>query len=259
VAGAAWATVISQAVMVASFLTLAARRHSAFPLRRRAAGPPVQISGLARVGLPACLIGLLFSLVYIAFARAASQFGPASMAVVGIANRIEAVDFVVSFAIGSAGAALVGQNLGAQRPDRALQVLRIGSTWAAWFGTALTLLYLLFPAALLALFTRDAEVARVGVPYMRVLSLCLIATALEVVTAESLVGSGHTRALSAIYTAVSLARIPLAFVVPAWTGSGVVGIAWLITTTCILRTAMILGWAARGTWKRGLHRELHGG
>ena len=41
-------------------------------------------------------------------------------------------------------------------------------------------------------------------------------------------------------------------------GTGVVGIAWVITVTCILRTALILGWAARGTWKRGLHGELHG-
>jgi putative MATE family efflux protein len=259
VAGAAWATVIAQAVAVTCFLTLAARGHPALPLRRHAPGIPVRIAGLARVGLPASLIGLLFSVVYIAFARSASRFGPASMAVVGIVNRVEALDFVVSVAIGSAGAALVGQNLGAGRPDRAALVVRTGMWWAGWIALGLTLLYAIFPALLLGLFTRDAEVIRIGVPYMRVLCLCIVATGLEIVTAESLLGSGHTREMSAIYTVFSLIRIPLAFLVPDWTGSGVIGIAWVITVTCILRTALILGWAARGTWKRGLRGDLHGG
>lgn len=259
VAGAAWATVIAQAVMVTSFLTLARRGHPAFPLRRHAAGAPVSIAGMARVGLPSCLISLLFSVVYIAFARAASQFGAAAMAIVGIANRVEALDFVIAVSIGTAGASLVGRNLGADRPDRAAQVVRTGVIWGGAIAIALTVIYLVFPAVLLGLFSRDPEVIRLGVPYIRVLALCIVATSVEIVTAESILGSGHTREMSAIYTVFSLIRIPLAFVVPAWTGSGLTGIAWLITVTCILRTVLIVGWAARGTWKRGLQRELHGG
>lgn len=256
VAGAGWATVIAQAVMVTSYLTLAARGHRAFPLRRHAEGAPVRIRGLARVGLPACLIGLLFAVVYIAFARSASRFGAASMAVVGIANRVEAFEFVVSVAIGSAGAALVGQNLGARRPDRAMEVWRTGLKWSGGFALALTAVYLLFPRLLLGIFTRDPGVLRVGVPYVRVLSLCFVAAGVEIVTGESLLGSGHTREISAIYTVFSLIRIPLAFWLPDWTGTGAIGVAWLITSTCILRAIVLVGWAARGTWKRGLHREL---
>jgi Na+-driven multidrug efflux pump len=64
--------------------------------------------------------------------------------------------------------------------------------------------------------------------------------------------------MSAIYTVVSLLRIPLAFAVTRWTAMGVLGIAWLITVSCIVRSILLVGWAARGTWKRGLTRELHG-
>ena len=46
--------------------------------------------------------------------------------------------------------------------------------------------------------------------------------------------------------------------VPDWGNAGVLGIAWLITVTCTVRAILIVGWAARGTWKRGLARELHG-
>jgi putative MATE family efflux protein len=258
VAGAAWATVSAQLTLVVLFFVLAARRHPAFPLARHADGPPVEILGLARVGLPAALIGGLFSVVYLAFARAASRYGPASMAIVGIANRIEALMFIMSIAIGIAGAALIGQNLGANRPERAVATLRTGTIWSLWLSIAFTIVIGVFADRFLSLFTPDPEVHRLGVPYLRVLVLCFVATGVEVVTAESIMGSGHTRVLSAIYTAVSVIRIPLAFVVPALTHSGVVGIAWVITVTCIVRTVLILVWARRRTWLTGLKRELAG-
>jgi putative MATE family efflux protein len=258
VAGAALATVAAQVVMFACYATLALRRHPSLPLFRHADGPPVKVLGMARVGLPAAAIGLLFSVVYIAFTHSASAWGPAAVAVVGIVNRVEAIQFVVSAAIGFAAATMVGQSLGAGRPERAEEAIRTGQRWAVGFSLVLTAVYLAWPRAFLAMFTQDPQVFAYGVPYMRVLALTLVATGLEIVTAEAIMGSGHTLAISWIYTAVSLARIPLAFLVPLWTGGGLQSIAWLITISCILRTIAILAWASRGGWKRGLTRELHG-
>jgi putative MATE family efflux protein len=257
VAGAAWATVTAQCAMLAGYLIVAARGHRAFPLARHADGPPVRIAGMARVGLPAALIGLLFSVVYIAFVRSAARYGEASQAVIGIVNRIEAVQFMTAGAIGTAGAALVGQNLGAQRPDRAVETIKTGVRWIVWISAALSVLLIAFPHLFLGMFTPDPEVHRVGAPYLRVLSTCLVFVGIEVVTAESILGSGHTTAISWIFSIVSLLRIPLAFWVPQWTGTGVLGIAWLITITCVVRSIVIVAWVARGSWKRGLHRELH--
>jgi Na+-driven multidrug efflux pump len=81
-------------------------------------------------------------------------------------------------------------------------------------------------------------------------------TGVEIVTAEAVLGSGHTVVITWIFTVVSLIRIPLAFVVPQWAGLGVQGIAWVIAVTCAARALAIVMWAARGTWKRGLAREL---
>jgi putative MATE family efflux protein len=134
VAGAAWATVIAQGTMLAAYLGCAARRHRAFPLQRRAPGLPVRVAGLLRVGVPAASIGILFSLVYLVFARIAAGFGPAAMAVVGVVNRIEAISYLASFSLGSAAAVLVGQNLGAGRPERAERAVRVGVRWAVWAG-----------------------------------------------------------------------------------------------------------------------------
>ena len=259
VAGAAWATVIAQAVMVACYFTLAARGHRAFPFARRAPGPPIRVMGMARVGAPGAIIGLLFSVVYIAFARAAGAFGPAALAVVGIANRIEALHFVGSVSLGNAAASLVGQNLGARRPERAIAAILTANRWNLWASGILMVAFFAAPGVFLNFFSRDPEVHRIGSEYLRVLSLCLPFVGIEIVTAEAIIGSGHTRAISAIFTAFSLLRIPLAFIVPAWTGLGVIGIAWLITVTAAVRSMIIVAWAVRRTWLTGLSKELAAG
>src|SRR5439155_15451528 len=123
--------------------------------------------------------------------RSAARFGAGSLAVVGIANRIEAIQFVVGSSIGIAGAALVGQNIGAGRPDRAAAAIRVGLSWCVPVSIVLTALVATCPTWFLGLFTRDPEAIRVGIPYLRVLSSCMIATGVELVTFESILGSGH--------------------------------------------------------------------
>jgi putative MATE family efflux protein len=257
-AGAAWATVIAQVVMFGCYAALAWRRHPALPLAWRAPGAPVGIAGLLRVGVPAALIGILFSVVYMAFVRGASPYGEAAVAIIGVANRIEAIQFILSVSVGYAASALLGQALGAGDTARASLVLRTAQRWALVSSSVMTLVLLAAPKLLLAMFTDDPALIELGVPYMRVLALTIVATGIEIVTAETVIGSGHTREMSLIYTVVSLIRIPLAFWVPRWWDSGAMGIAWLITISCTLRTIVIVSWAARGTWKRGLARELRG-
>jgi putative MATE family efflux protein len=255
VAGAAWATITAQGLAAALYVTLALRGHRALPFARRAPGAPVRLRGMLRVGIPASLIGILFSVVYVAFVRAVAPLGAAAMAVVGVANRIEALQFIASVSLGVAGSTLVGQSLGAGRPERAEQVIRTGVTWITWVSLLLTVVTLAFPGALLGLFSRDPALHAAGIPYLRVLAACFVFTGVEIVTAESLLASGHTVTLSWIYSVVSVLRIPLAFAVARY---GLQGIAWLIAISCTIRTVMILAWASRGTWKRGLARELHG-
>ncbi|HEV8481700.1 MAG TPA: MATE family efflux transporter [Candidatus Eisenbacteria bacterium] len=256
VAGAAWATVIAQAVMAITYVTLAVRGHPAFPFSRSAGGRTVKTTGVLRVGAPAAIIGMLFSVVYIVFASSASRFGPASMAIIGIANRIEAVSYLVAVAIGLAAATIVGQNLGAGQPERAEKVIRIGIRWLLWFSLVLMTIMLTVPNVFISLFTPDPEVHRVGATYIRILSLCLSFNVVEIVVAESVLASGHTLPISIIFCTFSLLRLPLAYLVPDWTGWKVWGIAAVISGTCVLRCLCIVAWASRGTWKTGLHVEL---
>ncbi|MEO5989514.1 MAG: MATE family efflux transporter, partial [Candidatus Eisenbacteria bacterium] len=75
IAGAALATAIAHGMLVVNFARLARRGHPALPFSWRATEAPIRLAALARVGLPNALIGILFSVVYIVFARAASPYG----------------------------------------------------------------------------------------------------------------------------------------------------------------------------------------
>jgi putative MATE family efflux protein len=256
VAGAAWATVATQGLAAFAYLYLARRGHWAFPFSRFAIGPAIKLSGVIRVGVPAAAIGILFSAVYILFAGVAGRYGAASLAVVGIINRLEALEYMTSVAVGLAGAALVGQNLGAGRPDRAIQVIKVGSRWVAIYSLVLSIFMMAFPEFFLSLFTADPEAIRIGTSYMRIVAWCFVFNGIEIVVAESILGSGHTVAISIIFTVFSLARIPLAFIVPNLWDLGVLGIAWVISITCVIRSVVIVAWASRGTWKRGLKAAM---
>ena len=259
VTGAALATIISQSIIAGSYGVLAIRGHTAFPFQRSADGPPIRLSGVLKVGVPAAMIGVMFSLVYIAFGASAGRFGGAELAIVGIVNRLEALEYFIALAIGLAGSALVGQNLGARRPERAVEVIKIGSRWIAVFSFALSGLMITFPEFFLSLFTNDPAAIEVGIPYLRIVSLCFVFNGVEIVVAESILGSGHTRMISFIFVSFNLLRIPLAFFVPHQLGMGVLGIAWVIAITCIVRALIIIAWAARGTWKGGLASTLSEG
>jgi len=119
----------------------------------------------------------------VAFVRAASPLGGAAVAIIGVANRIEALQFILSMSIGLAGASLLGQALGAGQEQRAVEVLRTTQRWALGVSSVFTVVLFTFPGALLALFTRDPALHAIGVPYLRVLSLTVIATGLEIATA----------------------------------------------------------------------------
>ena len=252
VAGAAIATVTAQGVAALTYAWLAWRRHPSLPLSRTAPGAPLRMRAVLRVGMPAAAIAALFSVVYVAFGASAGRFGPASLAVIGMVQRLESIEFLVALAIGLAGSTMVGQNLGAGRPDRAVLSIKTGMRWITIFAGVSAIVMIAFPSFLLSLFTADPEAIRLGVPYLRIVALCTVMNGLEIVVAESVLGSGHTMAVSVIFTVFSLIRLPLAFIVPAWGDLGVVGIAWVIAVTCVLRSIFILGWAARGTWKSGL-------
>src|SRR5262249_23304684 len=176
VGGAALATVLCQAGGVVAFATLARRDHPHPPIDLARVRRPDRAlaASLARVGAPSCLSIAGFSLVYLWFSHLASGLGPAALAGVGLGNRLPSPGSLPADGFGAAAATVVGQNLGAERPKRALRGAWFAVAASAMLSLVLTVAYLVVPAEAIGVFSGDAAVAELGVPYLRLVAACLV-------------------------------------------------------------------------------------
>jgi putative MATE family efflux protein len=251
VAGSGLATLVAIAGCVGAYAVLGRRGHPDLIVDLADMARPrlATFLALARVGAPYCAVSMLFSLVYLWYARLAGLEGAAALAVLGIGNRLESVTYLSADGFGVAACTFVGQNLGAGQPQRAERGawMAIGIMSAA--GAAVGLAFALTPEPLLSIFTRDEEALALGVPYVRVLALCQVFTALEGAVGGAFAGAGDTLPPMLVHVTVALARLPLA----AWAvndmGMGLAGIAWTMTLTCVVRGLVLAAWFRRGGWK----------
>lgn len=205
---------------------------------------------LSRVGVPLAFSSLLFNLIYLVLHRLASEAGgPAAQAGLGIGHNGEGVAFVLGIGWASAAAALVGRSLGAGRPDDAERF-----AWtAAWQCAGLCALWglVLFLASgpIAGVFAESPAALEHGAAYLRVVALCLVPQALELVLDGAFGGAGLTVPPLVVGATFSLLRIPLAALAVHQLGWGAAGIWAVISLTAGLRGLACALWFARGTWK----------
>jgi putative MATE family efflux protein len=244
IAGAAIATIATRGAAFALGTVIAVKRRylRLGPIRLES------IVSVCRIGLPTAVTGIVFSLIYVAMTRTVTQFGTPAIAALGIGHRVESWLFMVGVGFGAATAAIVGQNLGAKRIDRADRAAWIGVGYCTAIGFIAFAAELLIPERLASLFTNDPAVIAEAARYLRIASIAQLAICAELVLDGALGGAGETVPPMLASAALTAVRIPLA----AWAALtwGSTGIWWVITITAIGRAvAMILLWRSK-RWQR---------
>ena len=244
IAGAALATVSTRSLAFVVGLVLLHRRGMI-----RFGRPRWNVLGrIARIGGPTAATGVFFSVVYVVLARTASRFGTPALAALGLGFRVESWLYMIGVGFGAAAAAVVGQNLGAGRVDRAERagwmMLGVASAPAA-VGAAVAFAA---PAWVAGLFTHDAAVVAEAARYLRIAAVAQLVVCAEVVLEGALGGAGESVAPMVVSTALTGARIPLA----QWAGPrfGTAGLWWVITLTAVGRGLAMMALWRLGRWKR---------
>ena len=242
--GAALATLLTRGTGCAVGFAILARRG----LVRRVSIRTDRLAALVRIGTPVAASGAVFSLVYILLTRFTSQFGTSALAALGVGHRVESMTYMTCVGFGVAAATAVGQNLGAGEPGRARRSGRMATLFCAGVTGLVGVAFLLWPEAIVSVFTGDPAVVRDGVSYLRIVAAAQVFMALHLVLESAMSGAGYTLLPMAASMTFTLARLPLAAVLSG--AAGLVGIWWTISGTTVARgVAMAWIWR-RGRWRR---------
>lgn len=250
VVGAGVAAVVAQLTACAAFAWYAWRRHPAFPFARASLGrlDPSLARSLLRIGFPGMAVGSLYSTIYLFMSGIAAKLGTVEMAVLGLANRSESITYLVSTGFGAGTATMVGQNLGARRPDRAERAAWLSVVWMTVYSCATGALLVFWPEAVLRCFTSDPAIITTGAPYLRILGYAQPLMAVEIVLEHAFAGAGDTLPPMLISVPLNALRIPLLWWV-VHRGGDLLDIGWVLATTCMARGVLAAYWFRRGRWK----------
>jgi putative MATE family efflux protein len=193
VAGAAMASFIAVAIGVAWLLLYFLPKESYLRFMPADWGPRLDLWGrVMQIGLPAgaefILMGVYVFVVYVV----SRPFGSAAQAGFGIGMRIIQAGFMPVVALGFAVAPVAGQNFGARQATRVRQTFRTGVLLALGLMTLFALLCHIAPAAMVRVFSSDADVVRVGDEYLRIVSWNFMASGVVFVASSMFQAMGNT-------------------------------------------------------------------
>jgi putative MATE family efflux protein len=252
IAGAGIATTIGRSVGVA--YQLHALRSSGRHLRvgRRHlvldGAVALRILRLSVGGTGQFLIG---TASWLGLVRILSPFGAAALAGYTIALRIVVVALLPAWGLSNAVATLVGQNLGAGKPERAERSVWIAGVYNMVFLLAVMASFLWWADPLIALFSPDPEVRRVGALCLRLVSYGYGFYAWGMVLVQAFNGAGDTATPSYInFACYWVFQIPVAWLLARTLGHGPPGVFLAITLAESLIAVVGLAVFRRGGWKR---------
>ncbi len=251
VAGAAWATVISQVFAAALALAYMVGRLKIGTRLQDLARLDWNLTKLTvKIGLPAGAQQTLVSLGMMVIMSTVNQFGSVVVAGSGVGSRLEQFGHLPAFSVGLAVTALVGQNLGAGRQDRVSEVVKWGMLLTCSITGALTVVVQAFPTAVLSLFTKDPEVLAAGTVYLRWISLGFVPFAAMFALTGVLRGAGDT--LPTFFITLGslwLVRVPLVRVL-ARTALGVEGVWMAMASGPFVGLLLSYAYYRSGRWKQ---------
>jgi putative MATE family efflux protein len=249
IAGAAWATIISQGGAFIALALYLNGRHEIikFNVFRFQFDKKIFRESL-RIGLPTGVQQTFISLGMLALMSIVNKFGTNVIAAYSVAGRIDNLAVLPAMNFGAALATFVGQNLGAGKPDRVKSGLKATLIMSCGISLVVTIINILFRKQIIGLFTDDAEVIRIGSEYLLIVcSFYLPFTAMFKINGV-LRGAGDTF-VPMFISLISLwvVRVPLALIFSSRFGEK--GIWWAIPAGWIIGLILYYLYYSTGNWK----------
>ncbi|MDP8217521.1 MAG: MATE family efflux transporter [Candidatus Theseobacter exili] len=249
-AGAALATIIGQGTAASLVFIVLHKKGGKIHIHMRGFRPNMElIRHILKIGLPSSLQMFFRSTMQMTVISLVTSFGTVATAAFGLVMRLYIVFLMPGFALGSSASTLVGQNLGAKKPDRARNSAWIATCLHFTIMTLTCFFFLSFAEKILGFFHAQPPVIEEGAQFMRTIAPFLVFLAFGVVLNRALGGAGDTL-VPMLITFISLWAylVPAAFFLSQH--FGLQGIWWAVATSMLLNGLLTLAWFETGHWKK---------
>jgi len=251
VTGAAVATNIGRGVGVLYQLWHLAGHHSRVKVRWEHLKPAREVIGAVLSKSGSGIAQLLISTTsWVGLFKILALFGSTALAGYTIAIRIVIFALMPAFGLANAAATLVGQNLGAGKPDRAEAAVRIATKFNVMVLSAVGIGFVLFAGPLLRLFTTEPDVLAFGTQSFWIISLAFPLYAAGMCFEAAFNGSGDTWTPARLnFMCLWIGQIPIAWLLAKTLGLGPVGA--VISVPAAYSMLAVWSWFLfkRGKWK----------
>ncbi len=249
IAGAAWATVLSQSIAFLSVIIYLNRYHEVINIKIREMRFYREIFTQAvRIGLPTGMQHTFVSLGMTFIMSIVNKFGTNVIAAYTVATRIDSLALLPAMNIGQALATFVGQNIGAKKTERVKSGLKATFVISSTISLFVTGMIIIFGDVLMRFFTDDTEVIAIGQDYLVIVSSFYLLFSAMFTVNGVLRGAGDTL-IPMFITLFSLwlIRIPVAYFLSGKIGE--TGIWWAVPIAWFAGTVVSYIYYLSGNWK----------
>lgn len=251
VAGVAIATVIAQGISAILGMFYLFKKAKLATWDKSLLKPDMHMTKqLIAIGTPAGLQQALVSVAMLFLAGLINKHGEVVVAAYGLGGRIDQFAFMPAMSVALAVSALVGQNLGADKPERVKEVFFYSNLLTTGIALVVTIFVFFFPDFWVRIFTADAAVREVGCTYLRIVSLSYVVFSLMFSTGGISRGAGDTFiSMGITLLSLWLVRLPLAKLFADKLGMGPKGIFLAIAVSPIVGLTLNLIYYYSGRWE----------
>lgn len=251
VEGAAIATTIGRGTAVVFQLIILFYGYSTIKLKLKDLVIRVNVMlNLVKVSLGGIGQFLIGTSSWVFLMRIMSEFGSEVLAGYTIAIRVMLFTLMPAWGMSNAAATLVGQNLGAKKPDRAEASVWKTGRYNGIFMAIVSIIYLAFAPQIIMLFNSTPEVVKYGSMCLRIIAAGYVFYGYGMTIIQSFNGAGDTKTPTYInFICFWLFQLPFAYVIAITLEYGPVGVFWAITLAEVLIAVIGILWFKRGKWK----------
>jgi len=211
---------------------------------------PALIGRIVRLSASATVQVFIGTASWLGLIRIISQFGSDAVAGYTIGLRVIIFALLPAFGITNAAATMVGQALGARKPDRAERAVWVAGGYATVFLGTIGVAFVLLADQIVAIFTRDPEIARYATQCLRTIALGFLFYGYGMTFTQSFNGAGDTRSPTLLNLfCFWMFELPLAWLLADRLAMGPRG-AFIAMAAAFSLMAFAGAWIfRRGAWK----------